>query len=747
MSHYAINGETITEGSHSLVKTELLITAIDQDRDWELLKVVAKHDPETGEILNESLICKVRCDGVPSRNSIGIQYCERIAIVISRDIIDIPEVLALRKSFPITEHLNATLEDSAKSLCLYFEPRESVNRTWTAQKHLRRISWWLENTSKGTLHAADQPLEQLFFDSPWELVLPHDALDVQENDTRILFVNGIVERQRGHKTFTTSWLEPTGDHPPKITLINIKCPPVVANNISAPPFKFRTLLNIFSEKGIDLDHLLSNEVNRLVGQTGKTAIAESSPTIILVQSPIKRETDKPIEKTQYTAYLIDINYLEIGEKCGYLINLNGKYHRYTLLDGEQKPDLQNFSITPMAVLFEVSAKERQIQSNISEKSLNGAIVGAGALGSTIIDLFYRAGWGCWNVIDKDHIKPHNLVRHTAFKHQIGLPKSKAVINTCYNCFKSEDNITPFIADALDIDNQTFVKAYKDSEIVIDATASLDYPRLASTKDNLPRHVSIFLTPDGESSALLAEDNARSIRLATIESHYYRALINNDWGTIHLAGHIESYWTGGSCRDISHALPLSKVTSHAALLFDQIRQLQNQAVAKVWHENPLTGERHAYEIGLTPSIDFQIDEYKVSLDKELVQKLYDMRNRGLPAETGGILVGYHDFNVNTVVIVDVLPAPIDSQSLPTSFIRGTEQLSETVEKIKKRTANIVDYIGEWHSHPDGCSSMPSDHDLFQLASLAEKMALDGLPAYSLIVNESEIRILRGTVREK
>ena len=41
----------------------------------------------------------------------------------------------------------------------------------------------------------------------------------------------------------------------------------------------------------------------------------------------------------------------------------------------------------------------------------GVLVGAGALGGAMLDLWTRSGWGEWTVIDEDHIKPHNLVRH------------------------------------------------------------------------------------------------------------------------------------------------------------------------------------------------------------------------------------------------------------------------------------------------------------------------------------------------
>lgn len=45
-----------------------------------------------------------------------------------------------------------------------------------------------------------------------------------------------------------------------------------------------------------------------------------------------------------------------------------------------------------------------------------------------------------------------------------------------------------------------------------------------------------------------------------------------------------------------------------------------------------------------------------IDEGLVKKIRALRTQGLPNETGGILLGYYDFNVKAIVIVDVLPEP-------------------------------------------------------------------------------------------
>ncbi|SFN31226.1 integrative and conjugative element protein, VC0181 family [Dokdonella immobilis] len=132
---------------------------------------------------------------------------------------------------------------------------------------------------------------------------------------------------------------------------------------------------------------------------------------------------------------------------------------------------------------------------------------------------------------------------------------------------------------------------------------------------------------------------------------------------------------------------------------------------------------------------------IFIDDAVKQQLRELRRQRLPNETGGVLLGYYDFNVKAVVIVMGLPAPPDSESHPDSFERGLSGLKEAVNEATARTAGMVGYIGEWHSHPPGHSALPSEHDLMQLIHLALGMADDGLPAIQLIVGEEDLRVLR------
>jgi integrative and conjugative element protein (TIGR02256 family) len=238
-----------------------------------------------------------------------------------------------------------------------------------------------------------------------------------------------------------------------------------------------------------------------------------------------------------------------------------------------------------------------------------------------------------------------------------------------------------------------------------------------------------------------------MRLRTLEAQYYRAVIRQAWGERHLEGNLETYLSGASCRDISVAMPYSRIMAHASTLAEQVMFLAHcdEAFIRVWERDPDTGRVSVHEVIPTTERQINFGDFKAFYDDGLVVHLKALRLAALPNETGGVLLGYYDFNVGAIVLVDALPAPLDSHASPGSFERGTSGLAKAVQEVSARTAGIVGYIGEWHSHPDGHSATPSHADLIQLAELSLGMHDDGLPALQLIVGENDIQMLQGTVK--
>jgi len=81
-------------------------------------------------------------------------------------------------------------------------------------------------------------------------------------------------------------------------------------------------------------------------------------------------------------------------------------------------------------------------------------------------------------------------------------------------------------------------------------------------------------------------------------------------------------------------------------------------------------------------------------------------RGLPAETGGVLIG-HRIDNEIVVTVATGPGP-RARRTPSSFRRDGDYTQEEVDRQHEASGGRDDYVGEWHSHPDPVG--PSTQDL-------------------------------------
>lgn len=485
-----------------------------------------------------------------------------------------------------------------------------------------------------------------------------------------------------------------------------------------------------------------------MGDKGVAASTDDKSTVVLLHIPLCRAEGEESVGMTHRAFVLLTGGLELGVATGALFIHDKKYFSAAGLIGAQPAtEWRTQPLLPMAVLHRNDAVAARKQSGITDEGPVGVLIGAGSLGSAMLNLWGRAGWGRWTVIDKDHIKPHNLSRHTAYSQHIGCPKASVVADLHAAAMDGATEVTPLDADASDFSPGGVADALSGAKLVVDASTTLEYPRAVSTVDHFARHFSAFVTPTGNAAVLLAEDSQRLIRLRTLEAQYYRALIQEGCGSNHLAGNAGSFWSGASCRDISMVLPYSRIMGQASTLAEQIpaAAAQDGAMIRIWQRDPVRGAVAVHDVPVVTERRMQLGEFALFLDAGVEQQLRDMRTKGFPNETGGVLLGYYDFNISAVVVVAGLPPPPDSKSSPGSFERGVAGLAEAVAESSRRTAGVVGYIGEWHSHPPGHSASPSRDDLVQLVHLALGMADDGLPAVQLIVGEQDLQVLQGAVK--
>jgi len=474
--------------------------------------------PPKDGVAREAVLVDVQTHGVPKHNAYGLKFpgatrdCGH-----RRTPARFPDGVRIAQGvFRALRTSTRTPQGSPAQLCLYFEPPETVLRTWTPQQFLRRIQWWMEKNARGELHLADQPLDRLFFTSKYELVLPWNFDALVSQGTKFMLVRAASRPDGGDTlrlTPKTAEARATG------LLVDLTLSPIIGGAVELNPGTLGQLEDLVVMRGASLLSALTPQLQALVDAQGAATGTENAFTVILLHVPLCREEGAAPERVDHRAFVLTEDALEIGLATGALMRHEGKIFSAIGVLGQQPPTTwRDLPVQPLEVLNENTPQLARAQSGLaSNDDPSGVLVGAGSLGSALAMLWGRAGYGRWTVVDKDHIRPHNLSRHTAEADQIGQPKAAAVALLQAWADHGAGPMTPLVASATHPQRTDVLEALRTADWVVDASASLDYPRYASTLEDVARHVSAFFTPSAGSAIALVEDAARSIRLRTLEA--------------------------------------------------------------------------------------------------------------------------------------------------------------------------------------------------------------------------------------
>lgn len=727
-----------------------LLEACLHNRAFDVIELRSLAGNDSSE--NADVIVVDCSDGtVPSRSPSGIKNRERLALLYHPGATP-HEVRALREGFPPTLHQNHAPLGEPPSLCLYFEPWSAVERDWTPQRHLERILWWLRETARGTLHRSDQPLEQLYFTPPYELVLPPNFAEQIAVAGQVLSFwavpcpGGTPRMIRAVFTQETSGRKhdlPFGD------FLVVSPQPLSHGPVERYPWTLGELQDQFQARGSGILYEIRTAIQTKVTDNGITQKMEAI-TLLLVNASVRRTPSEPPERSDPQIFFVHANLATLGIETEILFDgLDGRAYINRLGKTIEPMNWRNLTIEPVGAAMCVTLTTARRFSGIPDETalFHGVLAGVGALGSLLADLWAREGWGQWTYVDDDHVHPHNVVRHIGRDEDIGRSKAELVRDITNSTFFPGQLANAAIhAKLLAEPNETIAAAVAAADLIVDATTTLETPRDLSARSSGPRAASVFLTPSGQGSVLLLEDRKQSIRLHALEAQYYRALLANAWGAEHLRGHAGELWVGAGCRDISAVISHELIQLHGATLARQLRALvvEDQAQIRVWELDDATGALSCYKPPVSKVMIEQRGEWRIVWDEYLSEKLFEMRSHGLPNETGGILLGYFDQKLKMLHLVDALSAPPDSDASLDGFTRGKHGLKEARENWLRRTANVVDYVGDWHSHPRGAPARASTLDVGLIAHLALIMAQDGLPAIMIIVAENGIEMTLGEV---
>ncbi|HBN8487397.1 TPA: ThiF family adenylyltransferase [Pseudomonas aeruginosa] len=694
----------------------------------------------SGMSRTEYIVIDAGDGSVDAGNPGGIRRQERLAIGINPQYRVPILVHALRKDFPPLSHQHPRAPGHPRTLCLFDHDWSAVQISWTPERFIARMFWWLRESAQLKLHRDDQPLEQLFYMSPCQLILPANYADYAAASGKTLTFLRVGEGQSlilRAVPFTPSAQSRA------IQVVSIAVPPVDSTTVVELPDTLGALQDQLEVWGSDLSKPLYDSVFEAIAEGVSSSEGVGEGLLILLWVPRTRQGEP--ERIDILGFLMTSSLFELAKAFDMLgpPDADGRCLRIALVGGQTGTDWRSLEPVPVEVRSALTANMARDLSAVSTENaqFEGVLAGLGALGGALADLWIRQGWGHWTFIDPDRLMPHNLSRHVAFDYDIGQEKVDVMQGHAARIYPDEP-LPGAIAKSILSQDTDVLNALGQAQLVVDVTTTLHAPRELARTANAPRTASLFLTPSGLSSVMILEDQARQQRVDGMEGQYYRAILNNEWGREHLANHLGDRWVGGGCRDISVRISDECIHVHAGILSRQLRQSVAKPEARlcVWAYDEQSGAIASHEVSLSEVFTTTSNGWTIKYDAALVDKLKQARLAALPNEIGGSIIGITDLKAGTLVIVDVLPTPPDSQSSPSHFIRGEKGQQEALEEVQGRTARVVDYLGEWHSHPDGVPARPSQNDESLLNTVHRKMSVEGLPALMVIVASNEVSFI-------
>jgi hypothetical protein len=672
----------------------------------------------------------------PQRLAHDIKRVETLAAVFSQNDDRSPEVLCLRPDFPSVPHLNLTHQEFPRSICLYEQPFEQTRLSWTPADFLQRIHHWFAATAKGTLHAEDQPLEPLIGASNFRLILPANFDPVKTNSNprpvsiyRISSVGDAI-------TFRASWQNQKQKGKMDSVIASFICKPQTHGVIRKQPTNLFELHSLCIAGGLDLAGVLT-EIIRKWYLDKECADILDLKLVLLIYLPKTRHATSSAENTEVRAFLTLKTLSEIGGILG-LLGQVGKMSG--MLIGETKPVVDSLKEVPVGIMHvhdTLTPKMAAIMNGIVPCESRIIGIGVGALGSQVFNNLMRAGYGKWTLIDDDILLPHNCARHFLGDWAVGGNKADAMKEIGNAIFGDSTLVASIPSNVLlpKENNDVIASAFAYSELILDMSASIAVARHLADLEKAPRSISAFVSPNGNSLVITAEDKDREVRLDWLEMLHYRAILNIPSLADSFQSNDARFRYGNSCRDLTTELSQDCIAVWAGVASKAIKLIAaTSAPVLLIYSGDDDGAIVVHKHAIERPIRCSFYEWTIQFDTWLLAKLGSFRSERIPNETGGVLLGSFDTSRRICSIVDLIPSPPDSKEWPTSYIRGCEGLAERVKAAQTQTLGQINYVGEWHSHPKGASTNPSQDDLKAYGWLVGHMSVESLPAIMMIIGD-------------
>lgn len=417
---------------------------------------------------------------VDSGNPGGIRRQERLAIGVNPECRVPVLVYTLRKDFPALSHQHPSLPDRPRVLCLYDATWATVQRGWTPERFIARMFWWLRESAQLKLHRDDQPLEQLFYMSPYQLILPANYVDYAEPGSQTFT---LMEVSSGPKVdpFESVILKaiPSDQSHQAIPmrLVSIVVAAVDSTTVVGIPGALGGLQDQLEAWGSDLYKPLYDAIFDAIPDGVTQTKVKGEGILIILWVP--RTRDGEPERMDVIGYVLDSSPFDLASAFDMLgpPDEKGLCMRAAVIGGSARTVWRELPLILVEVRSALTASSARDMSGVADETahFNGILAGVGALGSALADLWIRQGWGQWTFVDSDRVMPHNLSRHVALDSHVGQQKVTVMRDFARATFPNEPPPVAIAKSILDKGEEVH-DALRKAQLVVDVTTTLEAPR-------------------------------------------------------------------------------------------------------------------------------------------------------------------------------------------------------------------------------------------------------------------------------
>ena len=308
-------GTLVPAPSLSSGKARNLADHLTANADYYSCLVECRTDAETDVVVFDTEV------SVPQGGSkYDIHELERIAVRFLKSDRRMPEILALRPTFPRLSHQNLATQEIPRRLCVTDWTYGELRRRWSSRLLLQLIREWLRRAAHGELHQEDQPLEPFFLGTGAPFIVPRDIFRrVDSTPLHVLAVgDGSGEAIGAYVTAPAG-----GPETPQLEIdknrilaLVIKTTPAEHGVIRRRPQTLEDVIAVLDEIGFDLMVELrrrlrawKNDSSRFEGRVTRLAL--------ILWIPKKRKADDILPEAMDMFALVTTNsVVEVGEDVG-----------------------------------------------------------------------------------------------------------------------------------------------------------------------------------------------------------------------------------------------------------------------------------------------------------------------------------------------------------------------------------------------------------------------------------------------